>query len=185
MRFAPLALLGLTALILTGCMTAPPEGVEPVKGFEVERYLGRWYEIARLDHRFERGLTDVTARYSLNEDGTIRVVNRGYDPEAEEWEEATGRAKFRGDPDVASLKVSFFGPFWGGYHVIELDPEYEWAMVAGPNRGYLWILSRAPTMDPQVRERLIERATALGFETGELVRVEQDRADEGEAGPSA
>lgn len=177
MKSLRLTLLACLAAICTGCIsTAPPSGVAPVSGFDVERYLGKWYEIARLDHPFERGLTDVTAQYSFNEDGTVRVVNRGYNPDENEWSEAVGRAKFRGDPDVASLKVSFFGPFYGGYHVIELDPDYQWAMVAGPNRGYLWVLSRTPTLDPVITQRLIDRATALGFETGELILVDQTRA---------
>ena len=102
-------------LLLTGCAVAPPEGVTPVTGFELNRYLGQWYEIARLDHSFERGLSDVSATYRLQDDGSVQVVNRGFDGKRNEWREAVGRALFTGDPTRASLKEPFFGPFYGGY----------------------------------------------------------------------
>jgi len=156
-------------LLLSGC-TGIPDGVSPVDGFEIERYLGRWYEIARLDHRFERGLNGITAEYSPRDDGGIRVVNRGYDVETGRLEEAEGRAYFLGPPDVGSLKVSFFGPFYGGYHIIELDKEaYRYAMVSGPDRDYLWILSRTPKLPPDQLNRLITRAERLGFPVDELI----------------
>ncbi len=155
-------------LVLSGC-TGHPEGVQPVSGFELERYLGTWHEIARLDHAFERGLTDVTAHYRRRDDGGIDVVNRGYDPDKGDWTEARGRAYFIGDADVASLKVSFFGPFYGGYHVFALDPEYRWAMVAGPSREYLWILARQPELPPAVLNELLARARRAGFATDALI----------------
>lgn len=160
-----------------GC-TGVPEGVEPVRGFEIDRYLGTWYEIARLDHRFERGLTDVTATYAPRADGGITVRNRGYDPEAGTWEDATGRAYFRGDPSVASLKVSFFGPFFGGYHVIALDREgYADALVTGPSRDYLWILAREPELPAARREALVGLARDAGYAVDELIWVEHTRTD--------
>jgi apolipoprotein D and lipocalin family protein len=169
------AMTFILLLLLGGCVHTP-EGIEPVSGFEQQRYLGKWYEIARLDHSFERGLSNVTADYSLREDGDIRVINRGYRDKSGEWEAAEGRAKFLNGPDIASLKVSFFGPFYGGYHVIELDRKnYSYAMVAGNDRDYLWILARSPVLAPNVRQRLTDRAKALGYETDALIFVDQVR----------
>jgi apolipoprotein D and lipocalin family protein len=155
-----------------GCVTSPPKGITPITGLELQRYLGTWYEIARLDHRFERGLSRVTAEYSLNEDGTIKVVNRGYNAQANEWDIAEGTAKFRGDETVGSLKVSFFGPFYGGYHIIDLDDDYQYAMVAGPSRNYLWILARDPNLDETTYQRLVEKAAELDFPAQNLIQVE-------------
>lgn len=170
------ALIVLLLTLLGGC-TGTPEGVEAVDGFVLDRYLGRWYEIARLDHRFERGLTAVTATYSLRDDGGVRVVNRGYDTAAERWEAAVGKAYFIGEPDVGRLKVSFFGPFYGGYNIIELRDnddrdEYGYSLVAGPDRSYLWILARSPSADPAIVESLVETARRLDFPTEELIFVE-------------
>lgn len=163
---------GLIAVLIAGC-AGIPKGVEPVGGFELERYLGRWYEIARLDHSFERGLTDVTAEYSLREDGGVRVVNRGYHPRKDVWKEVEGRAYFVQGPDVGRLKVSFFGPFYGGYNILELDrKEYGYALVAGPTRSYLWILAREPRLDEALIRRLTDRAAQLGFPVDELIFVE-------------
>ena len=137
----------LLSALLTGC-TGVPKGLEPVSGFDAERYLGKWYEIARLDHAFERNLSNVSATYARGNDDTISVVNRGFDEKTGEWKQVVGRARFIGDKSVGSLKVSFFGPFYGGYHVIALDTEnYSYAMVAGPNRSYLWILSRSKSLE--------------------------------------
>ena len=160
----------VTALVicLGGC-TGVPEGVEPVAGFDQQRYLGDWYEVARLDHSFERGLTQVSAQYALRDDGAIRVLNRGFDSEAGEWSEAEGVAKFVGSPDVAHLKVSFFGPFYGSYVVFELGDAYEYAFVAGYNTGYLWLLSRTPDVSEALQARFISRARELGFAADELI----------------
>lgn len=171
---------GLAAtFLLTGC-TGIPSGTEPVTGFELDRYLGQWYEIARLDHSFERGLDCVTATYSLRDDDGVRVINRGYNIEEQAWDEAEGRAYFIEDETVGRLKVSFFGPFFGGYNILELDDDYQWALVAGPNRDYLWILSRTPQMPDDTEARLRERAAELNFPTDELIDVAH-----GEACPSA
>lgn len=158
------------ATLLSGCSsTGIPDGLEPVSSFELKRYLGQWHEIARLDHSFERGLERVTATYSMREDGGVRVINRGYDPEKDRWDEAEGRAYFMGDETVGRLKVSFFGPFFGGYNIIELGVDYEYSMVAGPDRSYLWILSRSPEMAPEVLDQLVKKAGALGFNTDGLI----------------
>ncbi|MDG2304016.1 MAG: lipocalin family protein [Candidatus Binatia bacterium] len=170
------ALLTLGLLGAIGC-TGIPEGLEPVGGFRTERYLGTWYEIARLDHSFERGLQDVSATYSARSGGGIRVVNRGYDPTASEWREAVGLAYPLGDPGIGSLKVSFFGPFYGGYHVIALDEDYGWAVVVGPDRSYLWFLARDRSLTAERREALLSVARDGGFDVAALVWVEQDRDD--------
>ncbi len=169
----PLLLIGVL-LSLWGC-TGVPEGVQAVRGFELDRYLGTWYEIARLDHSFERGLERVTATYTPRDGGGITVTNRGFDSGKGEWKEARGKAFPAGEPGEGRLKVSFFGPFYGGYNVIALDSEgYQWAMVSGPNRGYLWILARTPALEPAVRERLVAQAKALGFPTEQLIAVKHD-----------
>jgi apolipoprotein D and lipocalin family protein len=168
-RIAALALL----LGVAACSTLPPAGVSVVTPFDLARYEGKWYEIARLDHSFERGLTDVSATYRRQPDGSVEVVNRGYDAARQTWREARGRALFTGDPSVASLKVSFFGPFYGGYHVVALDREgYRWAMVIGPDREYLWILARNRTLPGEIRDRLVGEAAALGIDVGKLIWVE-------------
>jgi apolipoprotein D and lipocalin family protein len=157
-------------MLVLGACTGLPEGVQPVTGFKLDRYLGTWYEIARLDHRFERGLDNVTAEYSLRDDGLVKVVNRGYDTDSREWQDAVGKAKFIGSPNVGRLKVSFFGPFYGAYNVFELDSiNYEYAMIAGPDRDYLWILARSPSLDQEVLARLLKKAELAGFATDELI----------------
>jgi apolipoprotein D and lipocalin family protein len=164
----------LLTLLLFGC-TGIPEGVTAIDGFEANRYLGKWYEIARLDHLFERGLNRITAEYRLRDDGGIDVINRGYNAETGEWEQAEGRAYFIATPDKGRLKVSFFGPFYGGYNIIELDKQnYAYALVAGPDRDYLWILSRTPALDRATLARLIDKARALGFATDQLIFNEQN-----------
>jgi apolipoprotein D and lipocalin family protein len=161
-------------VVLSGC-TGIPDNVEPVTGFELERYLGDWYEIARLDHSFERGLEKITASYSMREDGGVRVLNRGYDVEKGEWREAEGKAYFIGDPGTGRLKVSFFGPFYGAYNVFALDKEgYRWALIAGPDYSYLWVLSRSPAMAPELLQDLLARAADAGFATNEIILVSHD-----------
>jgi len=158
----------LLLVVLSAC-TGMPDGVEPVTGFDKSRYLGRWHEIARLDHSFERDLVDVTAEYSLRDDGNVRVVNSGTDSGTGERKVAEGHAKFVGDDTTAHLKVSFFGPFYGSYVVFELDPNYQYAFVAGYNTDYLWLLAREPDISEEVRNKFIARARGLGFPTDELV----------------
>lgn len=164
------------ALTLGACTVTVPDGVTPVSGFDVDRYLGTWYEIARLDHSFERGLSNVTATYSVNEDGSIRVGNEGFDTRTCRFDEREGRATFVGEPTTASLAVSFFGPFAGGYHVIELAPDYSYAVVSGGTKDFFWILARSPNMSPTLLNRLIADATANGYPTGELIIVDHSGA---------
>jgi len=162
----------LAAALLGGCASVP-EGLQPVSGFEVDRYRGTWYEIARLDHSFERGLSKVTAEYSRRDDGGIQVVNRGYDAQRGKWCEARAVARFAGSTDVASLKVTFFWPFSGAYNVIVLDQEgYNYAMVTGSSRDYLWILARQKRLDPAIQNELLAKAKEWGFRTEDLIFVE-------------
>lgn len=161
-------------LILSGCV-GMPQNVEPVRGFSLERYLGKWYEIARLDHPFERGLSRVTAEYSLRDDGGVRVLNRGYSSADGKWKEAVGKGYFVQEPDLGYLKVSFFGPFYGSYVILDLDREsYQYALVCGPDTSYLWLLARTPTLDERLKQALVAKAASLGFDTGSLIFVEHD-----------
>ena len=169
-----LALIFGVATIVTGC-TAIPEGLQPVTGFEPDRYLGKWYEIARLDHSFERNLSNVSASYTRAENGDIRVKNRGFNATTGAWKQVEGHARFLEGNTVGSLKVSFFGPFYGGYHIIDLDRQYyRYAMVTGPSRSYLWILARNKTMEESIYAELVSRADAWGFDTRQLIRVEHN-----------
>lgn len=164
----------LLLALLTGCVSRP-DNIYPVGHFDTARYLGRWYEIARMDHSFERGLSRVSAEYSLREDGGLKVVNRGYKAADAKWKEATGKAYFVGAPDQAFLKVSFFGPFYASYIVFELDQDYRYALISGPDKSYFWLLSRSPTMDEAIKQRLLARAAALGFDTAKLITVDQSQ----------
>lgn len=169
----------LAAAALTVSCTAVPKGLEPVGGFEPDRYLGRWYEIARLDHPFERDLINVSADYSRSAKGDILVVNRGFNSKDKVWKEIEGKARFLAGESIGSLKVSFFGPFYGGYHVIELDRKnYSYAMVTGPNRSYLWILSRSRSMDDTLFADLVSKANRWGFDTRQLIRVQHSSPGE-------
>jgi apolipoprotein D and lipocalin family protein len=142
-------------LFLTGCVGIP-ENVKPVDDFKLEKYLGKWYEIARLDHSFDRGLSRVTAEYSLRDDGGVRVLNRGYSDKAKAWKEAEGKAYFVQSPDQGYFKVSFFGPFYGSYIIIDLDQEnYQYSLVSGQNKSFLWILARATEITDDIRKRLM------------------------------
>ncbi len=161
----------LSCLIgLVGCATVTvPAGITPVSGFDAERYLGTWYEIARIDSRFERGLYNVTATYTENSDGSIKVENRGYKISDEKWKVAAGKAKFVGDSDVGHLKVSFFGPFYASYVVYELDEDYGHAFVTGQDKDFLWLLAREPKVSDEVMTQFKEQAAANGYDLDKVV----------------
>ena len=162
----------ITGMILIGGCVSIPDNVNPVNSFDPVRYLGTWYEIARLDHSFERGLEKVTANYSFRDDGGIKVVNKGFDPEKNKWKEAVGRAYFVETSDIGRLKVSFFGPFYGGYNIILLDKkDYSWSVVCGPKKTYLWILARTPDPDKSIIDELISKVNDYGFNTDGLIYV--------------
>jgi apolipoprotein D and lipocalin family protein len=161
-------------LLLTAC-TGMPEKVTPVKNFELSSYLGRWYEIARLDHSFERGMSHVTAEYSLREDGGVNVLNQGYQTKDGVWEQAEGKAYFVQDPQTGHLKVSFFGPFYASYVIFDLDQkDYQHAYISGPDTSYLWMLSRSPEASNKEIEHFITTSEALGFDTRKLIFVDQN-----------
>ena len=167
-------LLVLIAVLLSGC-TGIPEGVTAIDGFEIDRYMGTWYEIARLDHRFEKGLDKISATYTLSGDGGVTVLNKGWNQAKGEWKQAEGKAYFVEQSDKGRLKVSFFGPFYGGYNIIDLDKkDYAYSMVTGPDKSYLWILSRTPQLPKATLETLIAKAKQLGFATHKLIFVKQD-----------
>ena len=155
---------------LSGCVSIP-EGITPVQNFDVNRYLGKWYEIARLDHRFERGMQQISANYTLKEDGGLNVTNRGFIEDQQEWKEAEGKAYFVGDTDIGYLKVSFFGPFYGAYIVFELDDDYQYAFITSSSRDYLWFLSRTPTVSDELMGHFISTAKSLGFNTSGIITV--------------
>lgn len=158
---------------IPGC-TGLPDNVTVIKNFDVNRYLGTWYEIARFDHSFEKGLEKVTANYSLRNDGGIKVVNKGFDSVKNKWKDAEGKAYFLDNPNIGRLKVSFFGPFYASYNIITLDENnYSYSMVCGPNKSYLWILSRTPQLNDSIKSSLLNKAKALGFDIGKLIFVKQ------------
>ncbi len=172
-RFLALLVGVFSTFILTGCL-GMPKSVQPVNDFELNRYLGKWYEIARLDHSFERGLSQVSAEYRIKSDGGVSVLNRGYSVQDNEWQEAKGKAYFVNASDQGYLKVSFFGPFYGSYVIFELDEEqYQYAFVSGPNTDYLWLLSRTPSVEPQLIDKFIRLAKERGFDTNNLIYVDQ------------
>jgi len=167
----------VTITFLVAACTGIPKGVDPIDDFQVDRYLGTWYEIARLDHSFERGLSNVTAEYSLKKDGGITVLNKGFSKEKQEWKTAEGKAYFVGNKDTGHLKVSFFGPFYSSYIIFKLDKTgYQYAYIAGYNTDYLWLLARTPTVSEEVKNDFKKTSSSLGFNTGELIFVDQSSA---------
>lgn len=158
---------------LSSCVSIP-RGAYAIKSFDQEKYLGRWYEIARMDFKFEKNLDHVTATYSKNDDGSIKVDNRGYNFKDKKWKESIGKAKPVGAMDEGRLKVSFFGPFYAGYNVIEIDEDYRYVLIAGNNLKYLWLLSRDKTMPKNILDHYLAKAKALGYETDKLVWTKQN-----------
>jgi len=155
--------------------TGKPEGIKPVQNFDADRYLGKWYEVARLEHSFEKGLSEVTAEYTLRDDGGVKVINRGYSEESKKWSEAEGKAYFVEDAKTGYLKVSFFGPFYGSYIIFNLDDDYQYAFISGPDHDYLWLLSRSPTVSNDIKQQFIDQAETAGFDTSKLIFVKQTK----------
>lgn len=160
-------------ILLSACVTRP-DNIVPVEHFDTAKYLGKWYEIARLEHSFEKGLSKVSAEYSLRDDGGLKVLNRGFNAADNVWKESIGKAYFVQQADQGFLKVSFFGPFYGSYIVFDLDPNYQYSMVSGPDKSYFWLLSRTPRLDPVLQQRLLDKAKSLGFDTSKLIMVNQE-----------
>ena len=162
-------------LFITGC-TGVAQGIKPVSELDMAQYQGKWYEIARLDHRFERGMSSVTANYTLKPDGYVEVINKGYVDEEQTWKQAIGKAKFVGDKKNGHLKVSFFGPFYGSYVVFELDKKnYQYAYVTSYNKDYLWLLSRTPTVSKERLTHFINTTKSYGFDTEALIYMKHNR----------
>ena len=159
----------LALFSVAGC-TGIPKGVKPIEGVDAKRYLGKWHEIARLDQSFERGLTQITADYSLRDDGGIKVLNRGFSATENKWKEAEGKAYFVGEKTTGHLKVAFFGPFYGSYIIADLDKtHYSYSLVSGPDHSYLWILARTPTLPDATLNHLLQKAAEFGFATNKLI----------------
>jgi len=174
-RTAILIGLGLVSLAIKACQTyAAPKGAKVVKDLDIQKYLGKWYEIARFDYRFERDLNNTTATYSLQEDGSIEVRNKGFNRKSQQWTESIGKAKFVSKANEGRLKVSFFGPFYSSYNIIALDQEYQYALIAGKNLDYLWILSRSPRIPKKIIQEYLQIAMQLGYDIEQLIWVHHD-----------
>jgi apolipoprotein D and lipocalin family protein len=167
----PVSIGILGVMIINSCMVGIPKGAVALTHFDPEKYLGRWYEIARFDYKFEKDMDNVTATYSQNTNGSIRVDNKGYNYVKKEWKESIGEARFVKDKTQANLKVSFFKPFWAGYNVIDIDEDYQYALVAGNSLKYLWILSRTKEIPESIRQRFLQKAKRVGYNTDELIWV--------------
>lgn len=176
LKFPLLILAGVagTCLLLNSCNVKVPSGIQVVKNFDVKQYAGQWYEIARFDFKHEKDMKNVTANYSLNDDGSVKVVNKGYDFVKNEWKEAQGKAKFVDKENEGALKVSFFGPFYSGYNIVMMEPDYENALVFGENTDYIWILSRNKTISEEVKNKFIAKAKEAGYDLDRLVWTEQE-----------
>ena len=173
-KITSLALLFLVITAIYSCKTIP-ENLTAVKPFYKEKYLGKWYEIARLDFIFEKNLNNTTAEYYLRKDGKIKVDNKGYNVKKYKWTQAIGNAKFIGHEDIAMLKVSFFGPFYSGYNVIAIDENYKYALVAGKSTKYLWILSRETTIPENIKKDYLRIAENIGYNIKDLIWVKHDK----------
>lgn len=164
-------------LALYSCGGGIPNKAQAVTNFNGTKYLGKWYEIARLDYKWERDLDNVTAEYSLNEDKTIKVDNKGYNVKKDKWEQSVGKARYVKKDNIGMLKVSFFGPFYSGYNVVSIDQDYKYALVAGESLKYMWILSREKTIPESVKSEFLKKAQEIGYKTNELVWVKHDRTN--------
>ncbi|WP_322969635.1 lipocalin family protein [Faecalibacter sp. LW9] len=177
MKYKNMALAGLAlgaAAYLIRNRSDKNIAFEVVPNFDINKYLGLWYEIARMDFYWEKDKTNTTARYLMNEDGSVQVINRGYDEKKKEWKKSKGIAK-QTKPGYGKFKVSFFGPLYSAYNVIDLDEHYQYALVAGKNTDYLWILSRQKSIPDGIKSRFLQKAEALGYETDRLIRPTHEK----------
>ena len=166
-------ILTITMLsLLFGCKTKSP--LSTVDDVDLKKYMGKWYEIARFDHSFERNLKCVSATYSLQENGKVKVLNEGFNSKKEKWESANGIAKVPNSSKPGEIKVSFFRPFYGDYFVIKLDEEYKHVLVGSPTRDYLWVLSRSQSMDKETYNQYLIYAKENGFDVSKLELIPQD-----------
>ncbi|MTH13971.1 lipocalin family protein [Flavobacterium sp. LC2016-01] len=174
---APILIGAGIAVVLSSCKSTIPKKAVAVTNFDKAKYLGKWFEIARLDYKWEKNLNNVTAEYSLNDNDTIKVDNRGYNVKKDKWEESIGKAKFVKKDDVGMLKVSFFGPFYAGYNVIAIDPDYKYALVAGENLKYMWILSRETAIPESIKADYLIKAQEIGYKISDLIWVKHDKVN--------
>lgn len=171
-------LLILSLLFILSCTNTKSQMLDKttVKELDLNRYLGKWYEIARFPHSFEKNLVGVTATYSLRDDGKIKVLNQGYKNSLDgELSVAEGKAKIPNKLEPAKLKVSFFWIFYGDYNVLELDENYQYVMIGSSSDKYFWILSRTPQMSPDVYEMLLEKARKRGYNLDKLLKIPQNK----------
>ncbi|PYE31857.1 apolipoprotein D and lipocalin family protein [Idiomarina fontislapidosi] len=183
MNYLSKVIFGLVTLSVvagvSGCKSDPTPVAPPVKNFSAQKYLGKWYEIVRMPHSFEENLQGVTAEYRLNADGTIEVTNRGYNVVDKEWQTAIGKAEpVQGM--TAAYKVTFFWPFYGGYYVSWLSPDYSMAIVTSDSHDYFWLLSRSPKVDQSDIDFALAKANEWGYDIDQMI-VTQSLADIGVA----
>jgi apolipoprotein D and lipocalin family protein len=176
MLFAVMVGIGITACYtLNACKSVQvPPGLKVVTPFNIDKYIGTWYEIARFDFKHEKNLKNVTATYSKNDDGSVKVVNKGYDYIKQKEKVANGKAKFVGAANEGALKVSFFGPFYSGYNVVMMDPAYENVLIFGESTDYIWILSRHKTIPASTKEKMLAKAKEHGYDLNRLVWTAQE-----------
>ncbi|MEN2402270.1 lipocalin family protein [Flavobacterium sp. MC2016-06] len=172
---APILLGAGIAFILYSCKTTIPKNATAVDNFDQAKYLGKWYEIARLDFKYEKDLNNTTAEYSLNDNGTIKVDNKGYNVIKDKWEKSVGKARYVTKDNIGMLKVSFFGPFYSGYNIIAIDEDYKYALIAGESLKYMWILSRETTIPENIKAAYLKKAQEIGYNTSDLVWVKHDK----------
>ena len=167
-----LALLGICAAALA----QKTVDNSTIRAFDPDRYLGQWYEIARYDHSFERDLVGCTAEYSFRKDGKIRVLNSGHLKTLDgPYKESVGKARLKRNGKPGQLQVSFFGPFYGDYYILDLAPDYSYSVVGSSSPKYLWILSRTPQLSPEVRSKILSNLQKRGYDTEKLIWVKQPR----------
>lgn len=161
--------------LINACETVKvPSNITVVDSFDIKSYSGKWYEIARFDFKHEKDMDNVTAEYSLKDDGSVKVLNRGFDTVKNEWKEAEGKAKFIDDVTKGALKVSFFGPFYSGYNIVSMDPDYKNALVMGEDKDYIWFLSREKVMSDVVKNKFLKIARDSGYDLDRLVWTKQN-----------
>lgn len=156
-------------LSLLGCASSSHKSIEPISDFVLSDYLGKWYEIARIDHGFQKNIVNGTAQYRLREDGLVEVINQGFNENNKEWEKAIGVAKLKGESNIAHLRVSFFWPIYGDYKVFYLESDYSVALVTGSTSEYYWLLSRTPTLPREDIVRYMHIAKDAGIDVSKVI----------------
>ena len=174
-KFLPLIIIVLCTVLPTHALGYSKLPAQPIENFELERYLGTWYEIARIENSFEEGLSNVTATYTLRDDGLVKVVNKGFEIDDKEWDEAEGYAEFAEAENTAHLEVTFFWPFYADYVVFEVGENYEYAFVTSDSKEYLWLLAREPIVEQALIDRFLKLANEGGFKVSDLIFVPQDK----------